>query len=165
VHYLVFDLPGSPGTFQQRAQRIENLAREFALSHIQAVIQHAVAYRAELQRRLENVLADGGEGLMLHRADAPSLSGRHPALLKLKPVHDAEAEVIGHVAGRGKHTGRLDTLRVRSPEGVEFLIGTGFSDAVRDVPPPVGSLITYTHRGFTAAQVPRFASFLRAYGG
>ena len=98
---------------------------------------------------------------MLHRADAPYHAGRSPALLKLKPQHDAEALVLAHLAGRGKHAGRMGALRVRSEDGVEFQLGTGFSDAERAAPPPPGSWVTFTHRGFTAEGVPRFASFLR----
>ena len=98
---------------------------------------------------------------MLHRADALYLSGRSPVLLKLKPVHDAEATVLAHLPGRGKHAGRLGALRVRNAEGVAFNIGTGFSDAERDNPPPPGTLISYAHRGHTDSGVPRFASYLR----
>ena len=98
---------------------------------------------------------------MLHRADAHWRPGRSEDLLKLKPLADAEAMVTGHVAGRGRHAGRLGALRVQTPDGITFLIGTGFSDAEREAPPAVGSVITYTHRGFTEAGVPRFASYLR----
>jgi DNA ligase-1 len=114
-----------------------------------------------LQQRLDDVLAAGGEGLMLHRADAPYHSGRSPALLKLKPLQDADGVVVGHVAGRGRHLGRLGALRLRTEQGIEFLLGTGFSDAERAVPPALGSQVSFTHRGFTADGVPRFASFLR----
>ena len=100
---------------------------------------------------------------MLHRADAPWAPGRSDALRKLKPLHDAEATVLGHVAGKGRHLGRLGALRVRTREGGTFLIGTGFSDAEREAPPPVGAVVTFTHRGFTRTGAPRFASYLRLH--
>jgi DNA ligase-1 len=98
---------------------------------------------------------------MLHRADAPYVTGRSTVLLKLKPLQDAEAVVLEHLPGRGRHQGRLGASRVRSADGRVFRLGTGLSDALRDASPPVGSMLTYTHRGLTSGGLPRFASFLR----
>jgi DNA ligase-1 len=161
IRYLVFELPGAPGDFAQRAARIEALVRNTAWPQLVAVAQRPVADRAALQAHLKAVVADGGEGLVLHRADSLYATGRQAALLKLKPLHDAEAVVVAHLPGRGKHAGRLGALRVRTPDGLEFQIGTGFSDAQREQPPRIGATVTYTHRGVTAGEVPRFASFLR----
>jgi DNA ligase-1 len=161
LRYMVFDLPGASGSFALRARRIATLAQEMGWPQLQAVQQQELGSPQALQRRLEEVLAAGGEGLMLHRADATYQTGRSASLLKLKPLHDAEARVIGHLAGRGRHAGRMGALRVRSTAGVDFLLGTGFSDAERDAPPPLGSWVTFTHRGVTVDGVPRFASFLR----
>jgi DNA ligase-1 len=163
VRYMVFELPGGSGSFVQRAGRLAELARSIAWPSLQAVAQAPVAGRAGLQRRLAEVLRVGGEGLVLHRADAPYVNGRSPVLLKLKPVHDAEALVLGHVPGRGRHAGRMGALRVRTSDGRDFLLGTGFSDAQRDAPPVPGSIVTYTHQGLTGAGLPRFASFLRLH--
>jgi DNA ligase-1 len=129
------------------------------------VAQQRLADRQALAARLADVVQGGGEGLMLHRADAAWQPGRSDALLKLKPMHDAEAVVIGHVAGRGRHAGRLGALRVRGDDGSEFLLGTGFSDHQRDDPPAPGTVVTYRYRGRTAGGVPRFASFLRVCVG
>lgn len=161
LRYMVFDLPGASGGFASRAQRIAMLAQHSGWPQLQAVEQQLLDSPQALQRRLDEVVAGGGEGLMLHRADAPYRTGRSASLLKLKPLHDAEALVVGHVAGRGRHAGRMGALRVRSAAGVDFLLGTGFSDAERGAPPPLGSWVTFTHRGVTAEGVPRFASFLR----
>lgn len=46
---------------------------------LQAVEQFRVADRPALQAKLDEVVASGGEGLMLHRADAPYLTGRNEA--------------------------------------------------------------------------------------
>jgi DNA ligase-1 len=161
LRYMVFDLPGASGGFASRAQRIAMLAQHSGWPQLQAVEQQLLDSPQALQRRLDEVVAAGGEGLMLHRADAPYRTGRSASLLKLKPLHDAEALVVGQVAGRGRHAGRMGALRVRSAAGVDFLLGTGFSDAERESPPPPGSWVTFTHRGVTADGVPRFASFLR----
>ena len=161
LRYMVFELPGAPGDFAARARRIRSIAQQLAWPQLVAVEQGALASPLALQRRLDEVVAAGGEGLMLHRADAAYEAGRSQALLKLKPLHDAEGRVLAHLAGRGRHAGRVGALRLRTPQGVEFALGTGFSDAQRESPPDVGSVVSFTHRGFTADGVPRFASFLR----
>ena len=128
---------------------------------MQAVGQNKVASAAELQQILAQVVQAGGEGLMLHRADALYESGRSDTLLKLKPWLDAEAVVIAHLPGKGKYQGQLGALLVRAPDGREFRLGTGFSDAQRREPPPLGSTVTYRYRELTGKGLPRFASFLR----
>ena len=98
---------------------------------------------------------------MLHRGDAAYQSGRSSALVKLKPVQDAGGRVIGYLAGRGRHAGRLGAVRLRTDTGVEFSLGTGFTDTQRQNPPGLGSVVSFTYSGVTAGGVPRFASFLR----
>jgi DNA ligase-1 len=98
---------------------------------------------------------------MLHRADAIYLTGRSEVLLKAKLWHDAEAVVIAHQPGKGRYRGMLGALRVRTDDGREFSLGTGFSDAQRRSPPPLGATVTYRYRELTAKGLPRFARFWR----
>jgi len=161
VRYMIFEIPGAEGDFTTRIAAMRRLVVHVNRYWIQTVEQFRVADRAELKQRLEAVVAQGGEGLMLHRADAVYVTGRSEALLKLKPWQDAEAVVIAHQPGQGKHAGRMGALRVRSPEGLEFNLGTGFSDAVRGDPPPVGSTVTYRYTGRTSEGIPRFAHYWR----
>ena len=163
LNYQVFDLPGAGGPFTDRAARIAILAHQLSWAQVAAVEQSPLADRTALQRRFDAVVRGGGEGLVLHRTSALWRPGRSDDLLKLKPLHDAEAVVTAHLAGHGKHAGRLGALRVRNEEGLEFLVGTGYSDVQRQQPPALGTRITYTHRGLTASGVPRFASFLRKH--
>lgn len=161
VRYMVFDLPGLAGPFEARAAHmVATVARPDA-PWLQAVAQLRVADRAALARHLRATVDAGGEGLVLHRADALWQSGRSDALRKLKPVLDEEARVLAHLPGKGRHAGRLGALLLERPNGQRFALGTGFTDAQRMEPPPVGSWVTYRYRDRTASGVPKFASFLR----
>lgn len=163
LRLMVFDLPGAAGDFAARVARIAALAGDAGSAVWAAVEQTRVSDPAALQRWLDRVVRGGGEGLVLHRADAPWSPGRSSALWKLKPLHDAEAQVLAHEPGRGRLAGLMGALRVRTVSGIEFRIGTGFTDAQRRDPPAVGSWVSYTHRGLTPAGVPRFASYWRAH--
>lgn len=161
IKYMIFELPDGTGTFADRAKRIQTIVGDAKWTQLVAVEQFKVADRATLKRRLDEVVSAGGEGLMLHLADAAYVTGRSDVLLKLKPAFDTEAIVVQHIPGKGKYASQMGALRVQMPNGKRFNIGTGFSDAIRKNPPPVGTNVTYTYRGLTNKGTPRFASFLR----
>jgi DNA ligase 1 len=167
VKYMVFELPASEGSqtrpFEQRSAQLQNIVETVAWPQLQAIEQFKAANRATLQAKLQDVVQGGGEGLMLHLASAPITAGRSQVLLKLKPVQDAEAIVIGHVPGKGKYTGLTGALEVNTEGGQRFKLGTGLSDAQRAHPPAIGSTVTYTYRDLTPSGKPRFASFLRVF--
>lgn len=157
VRFHVFELPAGEGTFEQRAGQLRALASDI----VRPVEQQRFQSSAELRAKLKQVVDAGGEGLMLHRADAPVASGRSDLLLKLKPLADAEAVVIGHEAGKGRFAGQLGALELQTPDGVRFKLGTGFTDAQRRDPPAIGATVTYRYRDLTPSGKPRFASFIR----
>ena len=161
IKYLIFEMPNAEGSFEQRYGQIQAVVQRTGWLQLVAVEQFRVADRAALKRKLDAVVRAGGEGRMLHRADAMYVTGRSDVLLKLKPLDDTEAVVVEHIPGKGKFTGMLGALRVEAPDGKRFSIGTGFTDAVRRNPPPLGTTITYTYRGLTRGGLPRFASFMR----
>jgi DNA ligase-1 len=161
MRYMVFDLPAHPGPFDERLAALNALIGALGLPWVQAVPQHKVADAAALMTLMKKTVKAGGEGLMLHRGASLYRGERNDDLLKLKPYDDAEAVVVGHVPGKGKHAGRLGALEVLMSGGVRLRLGTGLSDAVRRDPPPVGSTVTFRYVGLNASGVPRFASFLR----
>ncbi|MBK8891042.1 MAG: DNA ligase [Dechloromonas sp.] len=161
VRYMIFELPGAPGTFAQRAEQIREAVKQANVPWLREIEQFRVVDRESLKKRMKEVVKAGGEGLMLHRADAPYETGRSDTLLKMKPWEDAEAVVIGHLPGKGKHAGQMGALRVRAEDGREFSLGNGFTDRVRSDPPPVGTTVTYRYHDLTRSGLPRFASFLR----
>lgn len=161
VKYLVFELPNGAGTFAERAALLKVMVPGIGWAQLQGVEQFRVPNEAVLRDRLAAVYAAGGEGLMLHLASAPYVTGRSDVLLKLKTLADAEARVVGYVPGKGKYAGMTGALDVKTADGKRFRLGTGLSDAQRQEPPAIGSTVTYTYRDLTPSGKPRFASFLR----
>ena len=161
VRYMVFDQPGGAGDFSARLQALRELVGSAAVPWLQLVPQQRVPDRVALQRMLDETVRNGGEGLMLHRADARWQPGRSAALLKLTPWLDAEARVVDYVPGKGRLQGKVGALRVEAADGRRFRIGSGLTDALRANPPPIGALVTYRYRELTPAGQPRFPRYLR----
>ncbi len=169
VRYMVFEAPGADpfdnasSIFAQRTQHIADLARRLNWPQLLATPQERVSGPAQLMQRLAQTVSQGGEGLMLHLASAPTTAGRSDVLLKLKPQLDAEATVLAHQAGRGRYAGQLGALQVRGADGQRFMLGSGLSDEQRQSPPAVGTVVTYRYRDLTPSGLPRFATFLRVH--
>ncbi len=161
VRFMLFDLPQWPGTFARRHDQLQQLVYSTAASNLHLIPQHRGTTAGTLEQQLAKVIDKGGEGLMLHRADALYQLRRTTDLRKLKPFQDAEAVVIAHLPGKGKYSGLLGSLLVEQGDGTRFRLGSGFSDAERANPPAIGSTITFRHNGHTRHGKPRFARFLR----
>lgn len=161
MRFMVFDLPGDKGTFDQRLPALSALVESLGQPWVQAVPQRRVANDAALQALLHRTVRASGEGLMLHRGASLYRAGRSDDLIKLKTHEDTEARVIAYLPGKGRHAGRMGALLVEMPSGQRFRLGAGFSDADRESPPPVGSWVTYRFRGTHDGGLPRFASFVR----
>jgi DNA ligase 1 len=161
IRFMVFDLPAHPGVFDERLRAYQALVRRLDRAWVVAVPQERIASHAALAARLQQMVHAGGEGLMLHRGDAPYRGLRSADLIKVKTHDDAEARVVAHLPGKGRHSGRLGALLVETPQGQRFRLGTGFTDAQRDHPPAPGTWVTYRYRGLNDSGLPRFASFLR----
>ena len=166
MRFMVFDLPAQGGTFTERIPALNGLVSQIDQPWVQAVAQLRLADHQALQAMLDKMVKNGAEGLMLHRGASLYKGQRSDDLLKLKTHEDAEAQVISHVPGKGKHAGKLGALLVEiaGSEGGparRFKLGTGFTDAQRENPPPVGSTVTFRFRGLNSSGIPRFASFMR----
>lgn len=161
MRFMVFDLPAHGGTFDQRLPALRETVATIDLTWVQLVPQEKVRDHQALQKRLQAIVKAGGEGLMLHRGASLYRAERSDDLLKVKLHDDAEARVVAHLPGKGRHQGRMGALLVEMPDGVRFKLGSGFTDSQRTAPPAVGSWVTYRYRGVNESGIPRFASFVR----
>lgn len=163
IRYMVFDLPSAIGPFSTRLEQLLSITEKSGAAWLQAVDQIRVANREELMHRYRQVLDGGGEGLMLHRADAHYRAGRADSLQKMKPFDDGEALVTGYQPGQGKFVGMTGALLLETRDGRRFKVGSGLTDELRRSPPPVGSRITYRHSGLTGQGLPRHPRFHRIF--
>ena len=161
MRFMVFDLPAQAGDFDARLTALKKLLPTTQAPWVLPVAQQRATTHADLQALLDKTIKLGGEGLMLHRGGSLYRGERNADLLKYKPFDDAEARVVGHVPGKGRHAGRLGALVVETPEGRRFKLGGGFTDAQREDPPPVGAWVTYRYNGTNPGGLPRFARFMR----
>lgn len=159
IRLMIFDAPDHPGNFTERLQFLQqNLSDS---NFVRLIPQRQLQSKTELEQLLQQVVSQGGEGLMLHHATALYQSGRVSHLQKLKLVEDAEARVVAHLPGKGQFSGMLGALLVELPDGRRFKLGSGFNLEQRQNPPPIGQLVTFQYRGLTHKGTPRFAVFVR----
>ena len=162
VTYQVFDMPALPGDFTMRWKAMQALQKQYPSAYWSIVKQIPAPHsHAELQKLLTTFVAKGAEGLMLRRKQSLYKAGRSQDLIKLKLFTDAEATVVAHHAGKGKYKDMLGSISVVTGDSRTFKIGSGFSDAERQNPPPIGSVITYKYSGYTASGKPRFPVYWR----
>lgn len=159
--YQVFDAPAAQGTFAQRHAFLQAHLLATPVPGVVLLAQAQLPDADALQRHLAHTVQQGGEGLVLHRADALWQAGRTGAVFKLKPAPDEEGQVVGYVPGQGRLQGQTGALLLQTPQGQRFALGAGLSDALRRQPPPTGAWVTYRYLERTPSGLPRFASFVR----
>ena len=161
LSYLIFELPGAPGTFAERAERIKEIVAQTQWPQLIAVQHFRVANRTALKRSSTRWCG---------RRRRPNASSSGRALCDRPQRRPAQAQTVaGH---RGARSSSMSRAKANIPacsapyacvrrRAKCFFFGTGFTDDVRKNPPPVGATVTYTYRGITKTGLPRFASYLR----
>lgn len=158
VSFFVFDhVVDIAASYRSRSLLIEAAIKKYKAKQVEIHQQIEISSIDRLLTFEARVLELGYEGLILRDPNAPYKMGRSTVkegyLLKLKRFMDSEAVVIGfeermrngniaktNELGRtarsshkeNKHgRGDLGALVLRTPDGVEFSCGTGFTDSER----------------------------------
>jgi DNA ligase-1 len=159
------------------------------------VEQHEVTNKEQVTQLLDTFLEQGYEGAMLRRPNAPYKHGRSTLkegiLLKLKPFLDAEATIIGLLpllknnneasVNELGHTHRSSSLAGKNPldmlgsircitsKGIQFNIGTGFTEEERitlwHMPNIIGTRVHYKYQPYGVKEAPRCPVFLNLVKG
>lgn len=157
IRFVVFDTISDDELFEDRLVHIPT-------DHpfIDIVHHEMCTGREHLDTFFNKILSTGGEGVMLRANMSKYEHGRSSLLYKLKQFLDEDAIVVGYVDGKGKLTGKVGSIVVRGRQCTDtFRIGTGLSDYDREIPPPIGSIVTYKYQELTKSGKPRFPVFIR----
>ncbi|GFD77962.1 ATP-dependent DNA ligase [Tenacibaculum sp. KUL118] len=161
LRFMAFDMPIAGVSFDNRLNMLNSLGEATPSPTFAVVSQFKVTSLDALKEKLKQVTKEGGEGLMLHHEHALYIAGRSDKLLKVKQFEDAEARVLAHLPGKGRFKRLMGSLLVETQDGIQFKLGTGFSEKDRQSPPAIGSWVTFKFYGVTNNGKPRFASYLR----
>jgi DNA ligase len=157
IKHYIFEVPNAKGGLLQRLQKVKPYESEY----IKIIKQVEIQDKEELDRFLKSVEDEGGEGVVIRDKDAPYIDRRTNKALKVKSFFDDECKVYGYTQGKGKYSEKLGALKCRLKNGIEFKIGSGFSDNERENPPSIGDIVTFKYKGLTKYKKPRFPIFLR----
>lgn len=162
ITFHVFDAPMQPGSCEQRWADVQ--AAVAGIPFVSPVEQVRCASPRHLAETRATVARLGGEGVMLRAPRSAYEHRRSGQLLKVKSFQDAEARITGYLPGEGKHAGRLGAYEAVLLSGprTKFGVGTGMTDAERQRPLPIGTVITIKFFELTPDGVPRFPSFVAA---
>lgn len=154
----------------RRAALAERFARR-ATATVQLVEMFIVDSGPHLLGTYSQCIAEGFEGAIVKRLDAPYVCGaRASAWGKLKPRRTFEVRVVSVVPGTGKYAGMVGALQCVDAQGRSIALGSGFTDAdrARWVDPAVferelrGRLVeAEAQAGPSASYIARHPTFLR----
>jgi DNA ligase-1 len=156
--YNIFEVPEADGNLSERLSKVKET------KYLKRLKQIEVKNTAHLKAFQKEVEEKGGEGVVVRDANLPYYTGRNNNALKLKSFLDDECIVNAHLSGDGKYKNKLGSIKCKLKSGKILKIGTGFSDAQREDPPKIGSVITFKYYGLTSKGNPRFPVFLRERG-
>lgn len=159
ISYNIFEAPAAEGDFFQRLEKAGKWFKVHPNASVHIVTQHPCQNAEKLEAYLEEIVADGGEGVIVKNPHLDYISGRTSTILKVKKAQDMEGRVI--TVNTQGNTTVMKSLTLELSNGIRFDLGNGFTDIQRLDPPKTGDLVTFKHYGFTKYGRPKFASFMR----
>lgn len=159
IRYRVFEAPNQPGDLLARLAVFHAVAVK--PSHVEILPQVKVESQTHLNAFLQEIVDQGGEGVVVRDPAVHYQTGRLSSALKFKLFQDAECKVTGYRPGRGKYKNLVGALECQLEDQTQIRVGSGLSDLQRKQPPAIGSTISFKYYGLTGKGLPRFPVFLR----
>ena len=192
VKFMVYDLPEFDGVFSERIEELKKIVKngknrwERARKKLDAPLntleypivvakQETIKSTDHLQKVYNEIIQNGGEGVIIKDPNSLYVDKRSPKMLKYKPQWDEECIIVDYKEGNNKYTGMLggfickpllnmDTYHtINNDDDQEFCL-SGMDDKIRQNyidSHPIGTVISYTHSGKTGKGKPRHGRYVR----
>ncbi len=197
IQYQVYDITNAEGGFVDRLKILKRIVdftgkswslrlknEEFYIPEgveipppLVFATQKRVTGEKMMKSFYQDIIDNGGEGIMIKHPLSLYKDGRSNEMLKYKPSFDREAEIIDYKMGdpESKYNGMLgsficrplknhDTYMSVDKDDDHIFTLSGMDDKIRKnykKTHPKGTIITYECSGFTDKGVPRFGRYLR----
>jgi len=156
IKHYIFDVPNAKGNLFKRLKKVKPYESDI----IKIIPQYIVKSKKELKNFLKKIEQKGGEGVVVRDPNAPYFHKRSSKILKVKSFKDDECKVIGYTKGKGKNRGKVGSLICKF-KNITIKIGSGLTEKLREVPPKIGTIITFKYKELSKYGKPRFPVFLR----
>ncbi len=171
LKYMVYDIPSCKKPFEERMAALKKVVDKACGTSKGCPLKYVKQTKAKnmehMKKFYDDIVDNGGEGIMLRQPGSNYAWTRSGTLLKKKPVIDAECTVIGYKEGTNKNKNLLGSFQCEM-NGKKFYVGTGISDSLRREnylkTHPIGSVITIQYTEMTQTGIPRFPRYLRKRG-
>ena len=175
VTFNVFDILGQDMKFEDRMKVLQQIVKErnSCMKHVGlASVKHVLAFTKQTKvtkpqaiDMAKEVIAGGGEGIMLRQPGSLYEPKRSKTLYKIKEVDDMEVIIEGYKMGQGKYKGLLGsfTAALMTDRKIKCNV-SGMDDKIRNSyleTHPIGTVITITYNGTTGSGKPRHPRYLR----
>lgn len=164
--YTIFDMMLDPKyTFGQRYNILRSVFYEFESENVKFLPHHMYppdTKESDILKHAEELCKQGHEGIVLKNIDSSYLRKRSREWCKIKMVHTTDVHVIGFEMGNGKYSNVLGKMLCLSENGVEFGVGSGFTDQEREYyMSNLPDVIEVKYQELTKDGAPRFPIFVR----
>lgn len=142
IRYLIFDVIGWGVPFYERQNWLQHRIPKNHPCCV-ALDQQEVKSLSQMNDYFAEIIAVGGEGIMLKNPASFYQHKRSADLLKVKTTQRENFRCVGIKPGNGKYVGMIGALIVNTYNGTTTDVGTGLSDADRSKDPLefIGQLI------------------------
>lgn len=187
IIYYVFDIPVSSLTFDQRWTKLLQIFKDSD----RILLLETIKIGTENKKKADlNIFKSSAEGTMVRIPDSFYEFGkRSSGIFKIKEFEEEEFTITGvyelstkekvivesaipgskryangtyYKDGEETPAGVLGGFKVKNDQGIEFEVGSGFTDIQRKEfwdNPPLGKKATIKYQELTAAGIPRFGVF------